>query len=531
LIKITMSPHPASPPPTPPQGPLRRWGNLTSTPISSKTPPPPPPKTSSNPPGPPMPHQISEARARLRSTGRTLDEIDSQREIYNAGRVHKNSYSFSQNSDSNAPFTPPMSPTSYSNNYSNNNSRYQTTTREDRNNSYNREERTNGYGRNDSFSRADRDHDHGRFDRERSYGRENRFGNYCEERDNSYGRKDRLTTYGSNDRENNYTNSSHVGRSQSFHASNLQRRDDSDDYNTWKPRSKSPQPEAPPRLTKSRPESAQFSTLQHPKKSDKLFRLFGIRTKHEDSDGTIARRSKNKKSGDKLSSFFRNNDDRSKDRNKENDYHEDKNMYHNQGSTQFSAKMVGKYSDEGPVPPPRTKRRPRPQTTYFFGQDSDDNVKPSRQRPHSIYANVSYDSSHKNSYRDENNYRSNGQSTSDLRNTSFRNDRDNEYGRGYNSYGRNKSSHSSRFTDEMNHKNDYYSLKNDGKYSKKYDRDYSNERCDSGYGDPHDSYNNRHNSSRNGNYSGRSVDSRKYEEKTYRKSNEERKRNQRKNSR
>ena len=628
-----MSPHPASPPPTPPQGPLRRWGNLTSTPVSSKIPPATKVPDSPLPPPPPMPHQINEARARLRSTGRTLDEIDSQRDAYN-GRVRNNSYSFSQNSDSGGPFTPPMSPTSpnsFGANYATTDKyqttgresrptreeQFQTTARNDHSTSFARKDRYQSSGRNDSFfsadredgfqssgrkdryhspgpedrylssSREDRYHQSSREDRYHLPGPEDRYHSSSREDRYSYGRPDRFQSsdkedrfrslgrrksfqsnnwedryqspsqedryqssgredrYQSRSREDQYetpvredhyersiredrnnsyavNNSSHVGRSQSFHNSNVKSSHEDYTSQTLQPRSRSPEPEAPPRQGRGRPQSAtQFSTLQSPKKTDKFFKLFGKwGSKHDDSDTATQSRSKSKK--DKKNNQAKKNEEISREKDIKDrptsaiDYKD--NEFYNEGSTKFSAKMAGKYSEETPVPPPRTKRRPRPQTTYYFGQQEDGSSRASKQRPHSIYANINYN---RNDFDEDNRYasRSYGKLSSERngRSSDFNkiSDRENVYANGYDRSN----------LEMMNRKNEYYSSSRSGNRFSKIN-DLSSERYDSGYGDPNEG-NSRYNEENSGR---KSVDSRRYEEKSNRRSSEEKRRNLRKSS-
>ena len=516
-----MSPHPASPPPTPPQGPLRRWGPMSSTP-ARETPPPPKPPTSMNsgPPPPPMPHQISEARARLRSTGKTLDELDSGREIY-TGRVRNDSYNYSQNSGSGPTFTPPVSPTSptsFNTGYTN--GRYQSLAPEE----------------------------------------------------NSY-----LTN---------------VGRSQSFHTSNLQRNDSRSQYNKnvngheWQPRSRSPQPSAPPRQGKNKPFSGHFSTLQNTKKDYNQW----SRKREENLDDSF-QMPKFENSTEKWrdqQNYSRYSREHINDRPKssmENGYESRNSDFPKHGSTQFSAKMAGKFSQprsvmdptalnssegDAPIPPPRTKRRQRPQTTYYFGQPTLSSS--AKQRPASIYANMSFNTSPaaKNDYIANGTFDSHSNNRSHLnKSTSFLNNQNRiENENGYNNnYATNNSSrsrsesHNIRYDDNqaMNRKNERYNTRdlssgrdysNDREYANGYDRsngrdysnerqhtngrDYSNERYDSGYGERQETYGRQqeHHYSRNDNRSGRRLsDGKRSDEKSNRKTSDERRRISKKVSR
>lgn len=488
-ILITMSPHLASPPPTPPQGQLRRWGPLSSTPnsnsrLSNAPKAPAPPKTNSfnAPPGPPMPHQINEARSRLRSTGRTLDEIDSSRDIY-AGRVRDESYNFSVNSvGSGGPFTPPMSPTSpksFGTNYSN--------------------------GRHQP-SEVRREPVH-------------------------------IST---------------VGRSQSFHSSAMESsnepRNTHADYSsqTWKPqRSHSPEPAAPPRQPKTRPLSGLFSTLQSSKKkANRAAKIFDSswlgKVDNDKADRPKTRKSKKdaeKWDEDSKSTRY----SREKENNRphsamESGYDHDRN-----GSTHFSVKMAGKYSQhpttngfsgslssEAPVPPPRTKRRQRPQTTYYFGEQPESFSTSSKPRPNSIYANVSYgrDTPTKTDYnsRDSYGYSNNRTKMNSSNSRSYENEyNSNDYDRKNLSNGsRNDTYSKTKYSEvEMNRRNDRFNTRADSRQSN--GRDHSNDRYDSGYGGrQYDRYDD--------SYGRKSTDSRRHQEKSNRRTSEERRHGSRKTS-
>ncbi|XP_018020287.1 uncharacterized protein LOC108676679 [Hyalella azteca] len=552
-ILITMSPHPASPPPTPPPSQLRRWGPMASTPNNVRndsTPKAPSPLKTSNfsvPPPPPMPHQISEARSRLRSTGRTLDEIDSSRDI-NAGRVRQESFNFSQNSGS-AAFTPPVSPTSPKS--------YNTTYANDR---YQSMEPSGRYQPSTANGRYDSPQSNGEYDPRESNSRHK-----------SAVSSSRFQSFESNDRyeapppkparkpEESRCNrdTERVGRSQSFHTSAVERdaRTDNQDQ-TWKAnRSRSPEPAAPPRQTKNRPLAGLFSTLQSSskKKANRAAKIFDSSWMHK-NDNDKEEKSKSRKSKKSLD----NTDDQLKTtrqyREKENDrpFSAMETSYRDNGkngSTYFSAKMASKllhpvttngFSDslstETPVPPPRTKRRPRPQTSYYFGQQPEIRVTSNKPRPNSIYANVNYsrDSSNKldDGHRESNKF-STYQNRSSSNGRVFENDyKYNDYNKSNQSRSRSESHPKNKYSDfEMNRKNESFNHRSDSRLSNV--RDHSNDRYDSGYGERQDNYGtqqyefDRYEYDTNGR---KSSESRRHPEKYTRRLNEEKKYASRKSS-
>lgn len=481
-----MSPQPASPPPTAPQGSLRQWGALSPSPT-------PPKSANSVPPPPPMPHQISEARAKLRSTGRTLDELDSSRDVY-TGRVRNESYNYSQNTDSGPLFTPPLSPTSPTASYK------------------------TGYV-------------NGRFQNSGSQD-----GNYL----------------------------TNVGRSQSFQTSNIERivsqGQHKNDYGvkSYQSRPRSPQPSAPPRQGRNKIFAGHFSTLQNPKKkSEQRFKNESWSREDENNldDSFHTQFKKSDCAWQDQRNYSRLSSNRQNERPKsslENDYGSRNTDYSKQGSTHFSAKMAGKFSEPRPsqksndmfaadgvtpVPPPRTKRRPRPQTTYYFGQPTQV-ASITKHRPNSFYANVSYNTSSatKDDYTDNKkyNYINTNKMNNKHKSTSLfssQNGYQNDYSNNYNEKSSLKNGsdfQTLRYDDNaaMNRRNDRYnnhnysngqeyssSRSNDRKgYSN--ERDYSNERYDSGFGERQETYGQQrdHYCSKGEDRSGRTSDVRRQDE-------------------
>ena len=444
-----------------------------------------------------------------------MEDLDSAKEAY-SGRVRDNSYNFSAN------FTPPMTPTAYNDGYESRSMqrRHESTRhhnereyehslprenrrRDDSHSKYERNDRNDRYREADYNQRNRRYDQSPQFERRKYYSETNQFDE--KRRLNDSPRVERRNRSDDRDRHESYM--ANMGRSQSFHVGQKEEPTyaNSKDDRKWTNRATSPELSVPPRPAKKN--SFSFNTLQNAKKK------FSNWSKKKDDTEQYDSKSNLMKSEKKISP--------KKNKSNENTYSSQAKDYSKDGSTLFSVKISNKLrrsspnknlsqsqsfkeertydrEDEAPVPPPRTKRRPKPQTSYFFG-DPSSSSSTRKERPISVYADMSYgkDQTVSQKLRRERDYTTQNNDTYLSRSAS-----NITHNRSHNNYDSDRhDKRSNRYEDEeegMNRRNERHNLEysqrskyNDGNTYVN-GRDSSNDRYDSGYGGRREKESRRH---------------------------------------